>query len=107
MSRMSFSFHKDRFLLYNLSDQLEDVQGSKVRSDKVRFRVSNIRILDLDGTLRKAFPGLVLSVDRSTGVNNTFPLGLMEEGMVGRAVFDPGCTMPRTHGHPRTMDSPR
>ena len=110
MLRMSFSFYRDQFVLYNLSDQLEDAQGRKVRFDKVRFLVSNIRILNLDGTLRKAFPGLVLSVDRSTGVNNTFQLGLMEEGMVGRVVFDLGlddasnALTPTDHGQPPLND---
>lgn len=90
MLRLNFTFRKSGLTPYSLSDLITDSQGRYVLFDKVRFLVSNIRVLDLDGTVRKEFPGVVIKVDMANGHSTTHELGYMAEGQVGRIAFDVG-----------------
>ena len=90
MLRVSFTFMKDAFVQYAFSDLLHDEAGHLVKLDRARFIVSNIRTLnDAGGTIR-AFPGVVLSVDRALGSTSTFDLGLAQVGNYPRIAFDIG-----------------
>ncbi len=89
MVSVNFNF-LDNSLPWGFADQLVDEDGAAAQLDRMRFIVSNIRLLDNSGSLIKSFPGVVLKVDRASGNGITQDLGLMVQGAIPRIAFDLG-----------------
>ena len=83
-------FFKEGFLPWGFDDQLEDEDGAAVELDRMRFIVSNVRLLNNSGAVIKSFPDVVLKVDRASGNGITQNLGLMVQGGIPRIAFDLG-----------------
>lgn len=89
MVSVNFNFLEGS-LPWAFADQLVDEDGAAAQLDRMRFVVSNIRLLDNSGSLIKSFPGVVLKVDRASGNGITQDLGLMGQGAIPRIAFDLG-----------------
>ncbi|MCB0795306.1 MAG: hypothetical protein KDB88_11270 [Flavobacteriales bacterium] len=87
MLQLSVNFRLDN-VPYQLNNVIEDHVGRSAKFDRVRFLLSNLRLLRSDGSIIQEFPGLVLKVD--AGGQNTHQLGLVDQGTIDRIAFDIG-----------------
>jgi hypothetical protein len=76
---------------YELTDEIFDASGRRAEFSKVRFLVSNIRVLRLDGSVARSWPGVVLKVDAAQTPAFYHQVGLLADDVtIGSLAFDVG-----------------
>lgn len=86
---LSFTFTKGD-LPYALNDYLQDGYFHYLQFDRVKFLISNIRLLDANDNVTKSFTDKVLLVDMANGAFTTHLLGDVPQGQLYKVAFDIG-----------------